>query len=267
MSANADDEVVEKPNNSWGERSGSRRDFLRAAAAGVAAAPLLALDNAALAQRGNTNATQLLKETELKDQYGQVFKPDVTLAGRPYMLVFGYQSCPFCQNISGNLGAAQQAMIDKGLIKEKQEIPIVLVSIKPEKDQDRPTQYLADYYAAGVRQNLSDDLKNVGEDERRRMGEKAFARDKALDARSRTLHVLCASDADKALAIHDALGLRRAKRSPNAHSPEVLIVGGDGKVAASVSAGINGNDFPDRRKAIAEDLTSAVERANNSRYR
>lgn len=203
----------------------SRRDFLTRAAGAMGLGTLASCgDNGNVRTR---NISSVLDKYDLKDQYGKPFNTPDMLKGKPYLLVFGYESCPFCEGrISKNLAAIQQEV---GF-----DVPIVVVSIHPEADYENRADYINKYREIGVRQYRHEDLGGDASKAYESGGKDMFY------PSQRSLHVLFAPNDDVAAQIHSDCGRPKIKEGGAgqiSHTPLITLCDKDGQQRGVFMAG------------------------------
>ncbi len=170
------------------------------------------------------NATEIIANVPLTDQYGKPFDAKKTLAGKPYFVFFGHNGCARCQKMVNTMKHVQDM-----LHSTNQNIPILLVTVDPENDKAHMKDYLVEYYHAGLRQYFNDpDLQQTmprsgsspptdaekqetkaEQDKLRKRLDKTIADNEPRDVRDRALHMLCAEDSESSNRIHQPLtGMR-----------------------------------------------------------
>lgn len=201
----------------------------------------------------STNITKALTDTKnadgkpipLIDQEGKEFDPEI-LNGKPYMLVFGYESCPLCEKISETLGVVQAELLKAG-----KEIPIVVVSIHPLQKSD----------AEELKQERRSFIAKYSQ-----LGVKEYGREEGEKPARRLLHVLWAPSQNDAMAIHTAAGRSYNKSRPDVHTPLITLCDGNGH-AMTDSKGEQilfdgnitaGKQYDGQRRKVAEGISKAL---------
>jgi cytochrome oxidase Cu insertion factor (SCO1/SenC/PrrC family) len=207
---------------------------------------------AAEAQRKGTDITPVLADKkfgEIKDQLGKSFDAKKILGGSPYVLAYGFASCPLCNtNITLTIAEVQKAMREAGL-----DVPIVVVTLKPEedgKDNASALSYQQRYESKGVK---AFNLKT---------GEKVpilstSAGPNELEAfqKKRSLHILFPKNNQTSIDMHYAMGATRLASNENSHTVMLSLIGADGKVKKSV---MGNQPKPEERVKAAQKLTQVA---------
>jgi len=222
----------------------TRRDFLRTA--GVAAAGYAGLvpSGVVRAQAVDDNITQKLKVAIDEKWLDQYDKPvDVnTLAGKPYILLFGYKGCNYCNQISQNL-----AQIKKEGGAALENIPVVLVNVtlegdktqsEPDPDRNNKRDYVAGYYGIGVGQSRAqaDAINALPPEKQLEAAQKAYDDDRALAAKDRNFHIVFPPSNKAAQELQSALGVSRNLTDDQSHGMRLALVDGSGKCRFSMYA-------------------------------
>lgn len=191
-----------------------------------------------------------LKDFKFTDQYGEKFDPVAALAGKPHLLVFGYEGCPFCEGKITKTVAA---------VQKKANLPVVVVTIHPENDHDPETlrEYAGKYSQLGVRQ-----LPGTGPED----AAKAYETAKNKKPSERALHLLVTRDGDgnpsdeTAIKLHLNTGNPYDAKNKDSHTPMLMLCDAKGKIIAKKFAALDANDNAGRNK-IADDLCQALQMA------
>lgn len=205
----------------------NRRDFLRQTAAAVATAaaattPWTAKVEAkpATPVRGGDLA-KAFDGIHLTDQYGQAFDPEKILGKKDCLVLFGYGGCPLCEEISNSVAAIQ-----KELLANQLDVPIVVVSAQPDADRYQPDapnpmkSYIAKYHEKGVKQFATSPLSE-NEGDRQSEGEQIYdnaASSAATSQSRRILHVVCPPSIQDTQTIEKRLGLIYNPNDPKSHT-------------------------------------------------
>jgi len=115
------------------------------------------------------------------------------LAGKSYVLVFGFKECQFCNKIGGNLAQLREYMDKTG----KQDIPIVVINTRPSKNRSELTGYVEEYTAAGV---CKEGMYN------------------------KNFYILFPKNEDQAVAMQTAIGGIFNQKDPKAHVTKIVAV-------------------------------------------
>jgi cytochrome oxidase Cu insertion factor (SCO1/SenC/PrrC family) len=225
----------------------SRRDF------GAALVGMLGFAGALEAQRKGTDITPVLSDTgkfgAIKDQLGKPFDAKTILGGRPYVIAYGFASCPLCNtNITPTIAEVQKQMRAAGL-----NVPIVVVTLKPEedgKDNASAFGYQQRYQSKGV---LPFQLKP--NEKEPKLNPDAGPKELEQFQKKRSLHILFPKSNKASLDLHYAMNMTRVSSSENSHTVMLTLVGDDGKAVTSVMG--NQGD-PSRRAEAAEKLKNAA---------
>lgn len=211
----------------------------------------------------------------LTDQHGKTFDPAQVLRDGPAVVLFGYGGCPRCQEISKTVASLQQQLIDKG-----RKVPILVVSVQPDKDSKAMREYIARYHEMGVRQFQPQDeaSKALPEnaEERRKQAEAGFdAYEKKDDAgqkkeqAERIFHIVCPPKDEDAKTIQERIseGLKKAgsknmlitSKTPKEHT-SFMIVFNDGKAVEAYRA-LNPKQEapPDFTKSRAGEVAAKIQ--------
>lgn len=138
-----------------------------------------------------TDIEKVFSGIAITDQTGKA--PDMAfLAKGQCIVLFGYGNCPVCAEITKTVAATQKKLLAKGM----NDVPIVVVSVQPEKDRDNMAFYISGYHQAGIRQFADERLPEDGE--REATGREMIAQAGKRPAGERLLHVLCPADAQAA---------------------------------------------------------------------
>lgn len=125
--------------------------------------PVEAGDKSVVLAQDNANQPSL-KETikgkvfyyQHSDAQGENGKPKPypldKILESPCYVIHGYGDCPLCEEITKVIAAVQKKLFEQGI----EDVPIVVISVWPEKDRGKPEERLSDYNAAGVKQVNSD---------------------------------------------------------------------------------------------------------------
>jgi cytochrome oxidase Cu insertion factor (SCO1/SenC/PrrC family) len=249
----------------------SRRDFLRGILGASAAAAIGTSDTIAQepqkqdpkkqeptpAKKEEKKDAGVFKDISFTDQHGKAFKPEEL---EQSLVVFGYGGCPMCEKITDSVAAIQQKLLADG-----KKIPIVVISVQPEKDsgkdnngKEKLIDYVSSYYVKGVKQFANEELP-MAEDARRLRGEKAFETARNLPQRDRILHVLCPPDSDAAKTLQTRLGLFQNPNKPSSHSSYITLIK-NGIKAEEFRALPKDNSAPDEKfmKELAEKVSASI---------
>lgn len=222
----------------------SRRQFMQATAAGVAGLPFA---ERLQAQEQLPAYEGPLKGIKFTDQHGAEFDPAKALAGRPHLLVFGYEGCPFCEGKITKTVAAVQA---------RTGLPVVVVTIHPENDHDKLQDYAQKYSELGVRQ-----LAGEGRED----GKIAFIAARDKPQREHTLHILIARNEagepknDIALQAHKNTGQAYDAENTNSHTPMLVLCDGQGKIVAKKFAAIDDKNAAGRLR-VADEINAELQK-------
>ncbi len=219
----------------------SRRQFIPTAAAALGFASSLE------AQRAGTPITPVLSDPKyaLKDQLGKPFGASKILQGKPYLIIYGYQGCPLCNtSITPTIAEVQKQMRDAGV-----EVPIVVVTIKPEEDIKTADSYQQRYESKGVfpfkaNEKVTALSKNAGANEIEALQKK------------RMLHILFAKNDQASVEMHYAIGATRIGNNDKSHTVMLTLVGADGKATQTSIMAAERNS--ERRKEKAAKMVGAV---------
>ena len=192
---------------------------------------------------------EVFKDIPLTDQLGKEFKPAELFKDTQCLVLFGYGGCPLCQEISNTVAAVQQELIRQG-----KTVPIVVVSVQPEKDKDGMKAYVGSYYVKGVRQ-FQEELLPKDEEKRRAIGEKSFDDAKDKPQLGRILHVVCPPSAKDAQEAERRIGLIFNQNDPKSHSSFLTLF--DKGVAAKSYRGLPPHKEPEPEK-YAGNIAKAV---------
>jgi cytochrome oxidase Cu insertion factor (SCO1/SenC/PrrC family) len=242
----------------------SRRDFLRTGAA--------ALGYSALAPKGQLKAqavddsiTPVLKRNINKQWVDQYAKPfDVnSLAGKPYVLIFGFNGCQYCNLISQNLARLRESQSDA-----VQHLPIVVVNVTPETDrantadkaqdhEDRKN-YVSGYYGFGICQSpeAAQKIRETADAQKMDVAGEQFEADANIAQKDRKFHLVFPPSNQAAQALQEALGVIRAQGDDQSHGMMMAVVDGSGKCVASKYAATSS---PKKCEALVNEITAAVE--------
>lgn len=235
----------------------NRRQFLQTTATAAAGA---VLPEVAWAQRAGTgiNITDILASKPLDDQYGQPFKPQTTLKGRPYLLVQGFLHCPGqCLRIRTNLGIVRRALEEQASALEAarkpkeaealRNIPIVWVNVNPDDDRKEPEACLIEAYKRGIWQDAGHGKRFPADEESRialakqafaegkNQVEAAIADKKEPDLSKRLVHVVFPQSQQAVIDLQDKMGAYFNKADPQSHGSRISLIDGGGKIVAAPS--------------------------------
>lgn len=250
----------------------SRRDFLKTAGAAAAGYAGLVPSGTVRAQAVDDNITQKLKaavDEKWLDQYDKPFDVNV-LAGKPYILIFGYKGCNYCNQISQNL-----AQLKKEGGAALENVPVVLVNVTPEgdktqsepdPDRDNKRDYVASYYGLGVGQSRAqaEAIEALPPEKQLQAAQKAYDDDKALAAKDRNFHLVFPPSNEAAQALQASMGVARNKDDAQSHGMRMALVDGSGRChfsmyAASTTPKVN-EDLIDGMKREVQALTKQGQR-------
>src|SRR5258708_7140232 len=142
----------------------SRREFLGAGTAMLYTA-LVRPEVDAAGKGIGKNLTALLQNYSFGDQNENSLDKrtlSTLLAGKSYILAFGFNECPACTTIGQNLKAIQDGLFARGI----KDIPIVIVNVLPEEDKKNAKDYFIRYCDGGeIRPKIGIDKsgKEIGE--------------------------------------------------------------------------------------------------------
>lgn len=222
----------------------SRRNFLRTAGAAAAGYAGMVPSGALRAQAVDDNITPKFKaamDASWLDQYDKPFDVN-TLVGKPYILLFGYKGCNYCNQISQNL-----AQIKKEGGAALENVPVVLVNVTPEgdktqsapeADRDNKRDYVASYYGIGVGQSRAqaEAIEALPPEKQLEAAQKAYDDDKALAAKDRNFHLVFPPSNKAAQELQAALGVSRNLTDDQSHGMRLALVDSAGKCRFSMYA-------------------------------
>lgn len=270
----------------------NRREWLKAIGAGATA---LALRNQTLAAEEPAPKLPPLDKNDPKtlaaifdgitftDQHGEKLDPAELLREGEAIVLFGYGGCPRCQEISKTVSAVQQKLIDKN-----KKVPVLVVSVQPEKDRGAMREYIARYHELGIRQfqpgKDADKKLPENKEDRRKAAETGFdAYDKKNEEgrkeeqAGRIFHIACPPKDEDSKTIQnrisEALKLAGSKKllitsdKPKEHTAFVTIFS-DGK-AVETYRSLNDKlkaprEFADRR---ADEIIKKIMELEKSKGR
>jgi len=194
---------MQKKEKSWGEQQGTKRDFLKAvrnAVIGFAAAAYLPLEEL-FAQKPGENMSQILGNAEygLKTGEAAAFNP-ASFAGKPYILIQGYNGCPFCDQITQNVSKIHKAL-EASEHPQLKNIPIVIVNVKPETDRANAIAYKARIASTGIAEGA--------------------------------IQLYFPQSREKAVDLQNAIGASFNREDVNSHGMRIAVVDGSGKCTAA----------------------------------
>ncbi len=138
----------------------TRRDWM-AGTAGAGALAWLGKGVKAQEKRGTTSLDTIFAKTKLADQSSEKqgdFDLPATFNDRPCLILFGYNGCPKCQEITKTVAETQ-----KQLLKAKLDIPIIVISTQPEQDKRHLQDYVKRYGEAKVYEFADDAVARRGQ--------------------------------------------------------------------------------------------------------
>ena len=188
--------------------------------AALAAAALVLTPTAVFAQKAGMNITNILADTsyglqyspDAKPNYMKPFDPKKLLAGKPYILVEGFNGCQFCNKISVNLGKIRKQLDATG----HSDVPIVVVNIKPETDKPEVAGYAKSYKEVGALHTMTD------------FGKKFF--------------IAFPSSHAKANAFQDAIEASFNRSDPSSHGLKIAAVNAQGICTVAALGTVEGYD-------------------------
>jgi cytochrome oxidase Cu insertion factor (SCO1/SenC/PrrC family) len=163
-----------------------RRSFLGAVGAGFAAAVVGA-------KNAPSDLDTIFAGTKLDDQAGKLDIPKQFGKGQ-CLILFGFNGCPLCQKITNTVAATQ-----KELLKNKLDVPIIVISTQPETDKPKVQEYLKTYDDAGVREFAEDTSTTRRNDLVNKLGGKSTPTDHS--EKQRVLHIGLPESAEQAKEI------------------------------------------------------------------
>ena len=270
-----------------------RRGFLGAAGGTLAA--ILAGGKDALAQPQNTPANaqkqeeakkpssleSVFKDIQVTDQHGEKINLAEALKGKPALMFFGYNGCPRCGTIADSIAVIQQK-----LVAEKQEVPIIVVSVQPEKDSEEKTrrEYIIKYYQEGLRQYQSEELKD-SDKSLAELGSAAFdgvakktPQEQAADQKSRIFHIIFTPKAEDAKNLQNLISeeLKKAgsknmlitAKDPKQHTSFGTLFDAKGNVVEAYRALDANQQAPEKFTAtLAQDISRKVTEIQNPKQK
>jgi cytochrome oxidase Cu insertion factor (SCO1/SenC/PrrC family) len=119
----------------------------------------------------------VFKDMPLTDQYGKPFNPAELFAKGPVLVMFGRNVCDMCEKIGVTAAAIQKEMSRKNV-----NIPIIVVSVMPEKDRfhEGESNPMREYVERYARQNVRQFPENISYDAGKNKPQK-----------DRILHIVC----------------------------------------------------------------------------
>lgn len=116
----------------------SRREFLKFVTLAPAATYANRLMPQDKPQDPKSDTQKVFEGINLTDQYGQPFDPSRLFADKTALLAFGYGGCPMCNEINKTIAHSQEA-----LSTAEHNVPLVVISVIPEQDNDNAQTRLA----------------------------------------------------------------------------------------------------------------------------
>ena len=227
----------------------TRRHFLKTFTAGSLASALTAKG-----QSVDTPISSKLSQhidDSWHDQYDKPFKM-TSLSGKPYVLIFGYNGCQYCNMISQNL--AKLRAVDDSKV---QDVPIVVVNVTPETDRKDRRDYVAGYYANGVCQSPEEAtaIKAAPDAQKMDTATAAYDKDEAIAQADRKFHLVFPPSNAAAQALESSMDITRDPTDDQSHGLYMALVDGSGKCVASKFAATSD---PAKCKALVDKMTSAI---------
>lgn len=173
--------------------------------------------------------TEAFKGITLTDQNGNAFDPAKQFANGECVVLFGYGGCPMCQNITQTVAVLQEKMEKSG-----KHVPIIVVSVQPEKDSapDKRKEYIESYAEMKVHET---------------------------DAEGRrVLHVVCPKSAEDAKTIQTRLGLPTSENAKQ-HSSLITLFK-NGAPVKQLRGLTEKNDFnPEHAEKVSGEFLKPLE--------
>ena len=233
----------------------SRREFLRTSAAGFAAGLGLTSNSLAAQTAEGLPYTDIVRKHMTDgwvDQYKQKFDLN-SLAGKPYIALFGYNGCQFCDKIGRNvakLRAEGNANVQK--------VPIVIFNVTPEDDLQNRAEYVGHYYKVGVCQTpeQAKEFRALSDEERETHVPIAYKADEAIPQNRRLFHIVFPEKKEQVQALETDVNIIRNRSDKTAHGLHMALVDGNGKCIVSRFAA---TDDPQKCNELVADITAAIE--------
>lgn len=195
----------------------SRRHFIAGATAGA----LSLSAKQSWAQQETSDLAAFFADGDLRDQYGAPFKPATLFGDKPVIFIFGYNNCRLCEGETGAGIVDSVAALQQELLRQKKNIPIVLVDTVPGIDQPDAKEHVAMHYEHGVRQFASEPVVDTTE-----AGEKAFEAGSKKEPAGRLFHIAYAKGTKGAQWVEDLqtkMGLLQDPNDNYNHSLDAVL--------------------------------------------
>ncbi|MCE2926774.1 MAG: SCO family protein [Rickettsiales bacterium] len=223
----------------------------------------------------------VFKDIQVTDQHGEKINLAEVLKGKPALMFFGYNGCPRCGTIADSIAVIQQK-----LVTEKQEVPIIIVSVQPEKDSEEKTrrEYIIKYYQEGLRQYQAEELKD-SDKSRAELGSAAFdvvakkiKQEQVADQKSRIFHIIFTPKAEDAKNLQNLISeeLKKAgsrnmlitTKDPKQHTSFGTLFNAEGNVVEAYRALDANQQAPEKFTAtLAQDISRKVTEIQNPKQK
>ncbi len=159
----------------------------------------------------------------LTDQNGKPFNPAEAFRSGHCLVLFGYNDCAICGGTPGKPGIMDAvATIQRELLRQGKEVPIVVVSAMPADDRASMESYVTSLYAKGMKQ-YADELVPSNPDERRKVANKLYLEAKDKPQEGRLIHLVCPPTSKDTQNIEERMGLIINRNDPRQHSSFITI--------------------------------------------
>ena len=230
----------------------SRRHFLRTVALGGGgyALSLGRSDGQTVDMPISTKLSSHINE-HWQDQYGKSFKMD-SLEKKPYVLIFGYNGCQYCNLISQNL--ARLRAVDDSKV---QDVPVVVVNVTPDVDRKDSRDYVAGYYANGVCQSQEEAavIKATPDAQKLAAAQSAYDTDKDIVQADRKFHLVFPPSNKAAQDLEDSMGVTRDPTDDQSHGVYMALVDASGKCIVSEFAATSNKE---KCETLVKNMTAAI---------
>ncbi len=223
----------------------------------------------------------VFKDIPVTDQHGEKINLADVLKGKPALMFFGYNGCPRCGTIADSI-----AIIQQKLVADKQEVPIIVVSVQPEKDSKEVTrrEYVVKYYQEGLRQYQTEEIKD-SDKSRAELGSAAFdavakktPQEQVADQKNRIFHIIFTPKAEDAKTLQNLISneLKKAgsrnmlitTKDPKQHTSFGTLFNAEGNVVEAYRALDANQQAPEKFTAtLAQDISRKVTEIQNPKQK